>query len=201
MAPSSGVTVTYERITAAFSVLAADATAQGVQKLLAFCRTVIEEGAHRPTTFSCWLAGTLVIEFRQKAARATLVLIVDDGESFVELFSCDLAFISFDSIERFVFGGAAAMGNVFVLLSEELVSLVAPREIEIEIETGCDDRIAPRPVHCWGTVDDDDDDDDDETLVMPGWDVEVTVVRAPPPDLLTASGFRKATRVSERKAR
>jgi len=171
--------VTFDRIRAAVLALAADSTPLRVQKLMTFFGILIDEAALTPSTFAAWLAGSLVIDFRRRDGSTTFAIVVDDGRTFVDLFSCDLPFISFDAVTHFAERDPATLGGGFVLLSSDLVSVAVLQEIELEDELA----EAPRPAEP-------DAEATEETLVMSRWDLDATVVRAPSPDLLVELAAR-----------
>ena len=119
--------------------------------------------------------GTLVVEFRRSSASATLVIVDDDGESFTDLFACDLTFISFRGVTRFVERSPGTLGSAFALLSDDVVSLSTVQEVSLEEpdndEAIAVDRTRDLPVSF----------DDDTTLVMTRWDADLDATIVSPP--------------------
>lgn len=175
--------VTFERIRAALHVLADDSSPERLQRLIGFTRKLLDDDSARPAASSSWLGGGLVIEFRRRGHwSATLVIVADDNGAFVDVFTCELAFIAFDAIKHLLEKDPSVLGQAFVSVGDDVVSVSLPSEVELGAEevavlqSGC----RPR------ALDDDDDDDDDATVPIRRWDMDATIVSAPPSDLLIA---------------
>ena len=161
-----------ERVAAALHALAERTNADRLERIMAFLCLLLEEAAQRPRLLSRVTAGTLVVELRRSRGTAELVLAADDGRAFTELIGCELPFVSFESITRFVAERSADFGRAFVLIVDDVVSVSVLAEVDLED--------ASTTVH----ADLFEDVFEHETTLTPRWDVDATVVRPPAAALL-----------------
>jgi len=161
-----------ERVAAALHALAGRRNADGLERIMSFICLLLEEAAQRPALLGRETAGTLVVELRRSRWTAELVLAADDGRAFTEVLGCELPFVSFESITRFVAERSADFGNAFVLIVDDVVSVSVLAKIDLED--------APTTVY----ADLFDDVFEHETTLTPRWDVNATVIRPPPAALL-----------------
>ncbi len=139
---------------------------------MSFLCLLLEEAARSPWLFARVTVGTLVVELRRSRRTAELVLAADDGLMFTELIRCELPFVSFESITRFVAERSADFGNAFVLIVDDVISVSVLAEVDLVDP--------PATVH----ADLFDDIFEHETTLTPRWDVDATVIRPPPAALL-----------------
>lgn len=165
--------ITFDRIRSAIRVLAEDAGPHRLQRLMWFVRVLVNEGAARPSTFASWLAGSLVIDFRIHGGATVLAVVSDEDDAFVDAFSCDLTFITFHEVRHLLENEPALAGPAFVLTSDDMLSVCLLREVDVDITEERNSRIESLF-----------DADGDETRVIARWDMESTIISAPPPALL-----------------
>ena len=145
---------------------------------MSFVCLLLEEASRDPGLFASVTTGTLVVELRRVRWTAELVLGADDGRAFTELSACQLPFIAFDEITRFVTERSADFGGAFVLVSDDSVCISVLAELDLDdAQTR-----APEPRVLAASLFD--DAFDQPTTLAPRWDVDATVICAPPVELL-----------------
>lgn len=170
--------ITFDRIRSAIRVLAADSGARRLQRLMWFVRVLMNEGAARPSTFARWLTGSLVIDFRWHEGATLLVMVSEQEDAFIDVFSCELTFIAYEEVRQLLEREPAVAGPGFVLTTDDQLSVCLLRQVEVD--TGAEER-SSRFESLF-------DADIDDTRVIARWDMEATIISAPSPALLDELG-------------